>query len=487
MNSPTLKLSEILVKDRIRVDLGDVEELANSILEVGQLQPIVVERLPEGGEHKAALRCGGRRYAAFTLLSSNKVDLRGVDPETFSSIKVTWFEEMPEYKRIMIELEENFRRKTMTWQENALGIVRYHKAAVRGALRGGEKWSQAQTGALLSMSQANVSLAFTLSEYLLKRDEAIWECETANDAIKLITARGLDELQGEKLRRLQLKQAEIANKAPVLAPPTVAPVTGTTNSEVVAAKPIVSDKVLITNESIVAMYSIGNCLDILPRFKGIVNHIICDPPYGIEMENLTGDAVSRVADTHDVAANLQLLPQFIRAAYDVLPDDGFLCMWYDLDHHEKIHQWATSVGFRVQRWPLIWVKTTPCSNSQAQYNLTKVTEVCYYMRKSENAFLRRKGVPNYHQGPNPRNPNHPFTKPDDLWGRVIEDVSVEGQVILDPFAGEGSCLAACVKRGRVPYGIEIDEKHVASAVSYISEQLNQRSILDDILDAPGLS
>jgi len=140
MNSPTLKLSEILVKDRIRVDLGDVEELANSILEVGQLQPIVVERLPEGGEHKAALRCGGRRYQAFTLLSSNKVDLRGVDPETFSSIKVTWFEEMPEYKRIMIELEENFRRKTMTWQENALGIVRYHKAAVRGALRGGEKW-----------------------------------------------------------------------------------------------------------------------------------------------------------------------------------------------------------------------------------------------------------------------------------------------------------------------------------------------------------
>ncbi len=54
---------------------------------------------------------------------------------------------------------------------------------------------------------------------------------------------------------------------------------------------------------------------------------------------------------------------------------------------------------------------------------------------------------------------HPTEKPVKLLRMLIESSSLLDECVLDPFAGSGSTLAACILEGREGIGIEIDERH----------------------------
>lgn len=478
----TLPLNKLIVADRLREDLGDVEGLAKSIDENGLLQPVVVEQIGESFQ----LRAGGRRFAAFTLLATNKVEGQK-DPSLYQEIPISLLNEMPAHKRVMIEMEENIRRKDMTWQEKVEGIVKYHKACILAAFADGEKWNQTRTGDLLNLDQASVSVAITVYKEIKAGNEAVAKADSLTDALKIITTANLDAAQAERMRRIQLKRAEQVAAQPIATPesgPSLAAIRPSILVSASVQKPqTAADKVQVSLAEIAALYHEGNALELLPLLakNNPINHIICDPPYGIEMSNLGGDAIERISDTHKVTENIVLLEAFLEVAYKCIAEDGFLCMWYDLDHHEKIARWAESIGWKVCRWPLTWCKTSACANQAAQYNITKATEVCYIFRRSERSIVKKKQAVNYVLAGTAATATHPFCKPREVWDYLIETVSLEGQTIVDPFAGEGSSLAAIFQARRTPIGIEIDPKHIASGLSFIQGKLNKKDLLDDLL------
>ena len=58
---------------------------------------------------------------------------------------------------------------------------------------------------------------------------------------------------------------------------------------------------------------------------------------------------------------------------------------------------------------------------------------------------------------------HPAQKPVKLLKRLIEIFTDEGDVVIDPCAGSGSTLRACIELGRSCYGFEIDKKFYKEA------------------------
>lgn len=72
-----LPTSKIKVGDRHRRDMGDIRGLADSILKVGLLQPIVID-----GRNR--LICGGRRLAAVKLLEWESIPCRVLDLESIA-------------------------------------------------------------------------------------------------------------------------------------------------------------------------------------------------------------------------------------------------------------------------------------------------------------------------------------------------------------------------------------------------------------------
>ncbi len=72
----------------------------------------------------------------------------------------------------------------------------------------------------------------------------------------------------------------------------------------------------------------------------------------------------------------------------------------------------------------------------------------------DNAFQRGETL---------RHNNHPTVKPIALMEYLINMVTREGQIVLDPFAGSGSTLIAAKKLGRKYIGIELEPEYVKIA------------------------
>lgn len=92
-----LKINEIIIKDRVRKDLGDINQLAASIGEIGLLHPVVVYEKDD----KFYLLAGQRRIEAFKILTHDSI------PASIVSLQDI----------LKAELHENTVRKDFTFSE----------------------------------------------------------------------------------------------------------------------------------------------------------------------------------------------------------------------------------------------------------------------------------------------------------------------------------------------------------------------------------
>jgi ParB family transcriptional regulator, chromosome partitioning protein len=105
---------QVVINDRIRKEMGDLDALAASIREFGLIQPIVLTR-------ELHLVAGGRRLTAIRTRINPDFSLRhGIE-----FVYRDEFDAVDKPVRLQaVELEENLRRKDFTWQEQIEGKAR---------------------------------------------------------------------------------------------------------------------------------------------------------------------------------------------------------------------------------------------------------------------------------------------------------------------------------------------------------------------------
>jgi ParB family chromosome partitioning protein len=94
-----IPVKDIIVRKRIRRDLGDIEALAESLKRYGQISPIVVSK-------KNMLIAGGRRLEAAKHLG-------------WRTINAIVLENTNEISRLELEVEENIQRRDFNMEEVA--------------------------------------------------------------------------------------------------------------------------------------------------------------------------------------------------------------------------------------------------------------------------------------------------------------------------------------------------------------------------------
>ena len=100
-------ISEIVVKKRIRRDMGDLPALAESLKQYGQISPVVINT-------KNVLIAGGRRIEAAKLLGWQSVDAVVMDCAG-------------ELEQLELEVEENKYRKDFNIQEAEDAAKKIHR------------------------------------------------------------------------------------------------------------------------------------------------------------------------------------------------------------------------------------------------------------------------------------------------------------------------------------------------------------------------
>lgn len=450
-NPLTVNLNEIIIGDRLRKDYGDLTDL-DTIPEVGLIQPIVLNTDSVGAFHLVA---GGRRVAKLKELGVEFV-YHGVtcDPEKAGFV---FANELPEDMRREIELYENLNRKQITWQERVLSIADIHRIKRNRAALNAETWGTRETGAEIGQHFGTVAWMLQIAEELKNPNSPVWQCKHTTEAIRWLTE------QREDAAKRQL--AELTSK-------TVPQPSAEQSSVGIHQQPTDPETLVV---SLSQMLFRGKMEDLAQKFANTADHIVTDWPYGIDMATLSqsnGMDVSRVEAEHDVKRNINDFPKWLDAMYLMLKDKGFCVIFYDNVHWNLMATYAKASGFKVCNWPLVWIKTSPCLNQMAQYNFTKATEFAMVLRKG-NATLNKPQATNYWSGPRANSQSNPFAKPKRLWQWILQSFTLQGDCILDPFAGEGSSTLAAIDLGLRPLAFESNETHFNQLTTNVREVYEQ--------------
>lgn len=138
--------------------------------------------------------------------------------------------------------------------------------------------------------------------------------------------------------------------------------------------------------------------------------------------------------------------------YRVLKDDTHCYIMINARNLKDLQQEAENVGFKFQN--------------------------ILMLRKGKAKNINNMGCKNIIDIKNIKGGKlHPTEKPVELNKFFIENSSAEGDLILDPFMGAGSCACACKELNRNFIGIEIDEKYFNIAYDRIN---NTSNIFDDL-------
>jgi DNA modification methylase len=474
--------------NRGRDNYPGIPELAESIKTLGLLNPPVLQLLdPPVGTYTHRLIGGERRMLAMQSLGAAKIPCiirKDVDFEGH---------------RIELEIAENMEREDFTWQEVCKLIYKSHNIYKAESRARSETWGAKETGKLFKKSAAHVAHALLVAEALINDDKEIYACESITSAYNVLLRR--KEQEGDEiLARHQLQNTAGATSRPInisTPAPKQSGISIVTNDDDMDAVFGSGSSVSTTPDGAVSLAtptgnslffngltdfplsswcSRGDSMEVMATIDAeSIDHIITDPPYGIDIDNDHLVNMSEVANTHVKSENLTMFPGMWAQFARILKPRSYCIVWIDLEHWELHRQLAKQNGFKLQNHPFTWLKTHQCKNNSPGTNFTNNTEFAIVARKG-TATLETKGSLSgiAADGSIDRKMySNPFSKPYEVWSHLITAVSRVGDTIGDFYAGQMSCPRAAINLGRVPRAVEIDQNHYNKGINILSDLIKE--------------
>jgi DNA modification methylase len=226
--------------------------------------------------------------------------------------------------------------------------------------------------------------------------------------------------------------------------------------------------------------------------------VFSDPPYGCKIENnVSGLGKKKHSDfllgageesLEEFGTNL-LLPALRCMAANALPG-ALAFIFTDWRASPYLHTAASKVFFE-QKNLIVWSKTNAgmgsCYRSAHElihlYKISAGKHVNNFGLGGEGGRHRCNvwtypGANTFRKGRMEDLEAHSTVKPRKLVEDAIIDTTRRGEVVLDPFVGSGTTLAAAQVTGRRGFGIELDGKYVDVALRRLAEVVGKPPMLD---------
>ncbi len=419
-----LPVESILVTNRTREDLGDLEELRNNMRRDGFITPIAVQDLHNGSYQ---LLGGERRFRVISSEEGNtEISARIYDRE------------LSELEMTLIEESENLYRKDMTWIEKDKLTAKIHKLnqelhGVKASGPQSEGWGTKETAeAIGAKSRTEVSEALKRATMFDEHPELFEGCKTASDASKVISK------MSEAIVKQQLA-AEIESQ-------------GMT---------VTLQKL---NDSYIVRDFFTGVKD-LPN--GLFHTVEIDPPYSIDLMKIKQKEgpVSQYQETNYNEIDKEEYPKFLedtfKECYRVMAENSWLICWFGPDPwFNVVHKSLLKAGFNCRRIPGIWAKTGPGQTNNPQMYLANTYEMFFYAWKGRPVInmAGRSNVFHYAQVP-PQQKSHPTERPIQLMKELYETFSFPGSRLFIPFLGSGVGLLAATELGISALGFEKSKEY----------------------------
>lgn len=412
-----IKVSKIVVEDRAREELGNLQDLENNLTERGLIQPVAVKEL---GNDMYKLLAGERR---FTVIKSHNGEDSNISCRVFDH-------DLSDLEMKEIEMSENFYRKDMEWWEYDKLTAEIHKLkqAIHGVAApgpGNEGWTGQDTGDLLGITNASVTGALKRNEAREQFPDLFENCKSASDASKVLKKLGESIVKRDIAERIEQSKSN------------------TTLTEL-AKRYIVKD------------FFVG-VKEIPDNYFHLVE---IDPPYSIDLEDVKrkeSESQYTLEDYNEIRSDKyqEFLDDLLSSVYRVMAEHAWLVLWFAPEPwFESVYQSVRRAGFGTTRMCGIWTKPTGQS-LQPQVRLANSYEMFFYAWKGRPALNKAGRINRFDTPPVPtQSKTHPTERPVELMQELYETFAFAGSRVLIPFLGSGNGIIAAHNVGMDAMGYE---------------------------------
>lgn len=415
---------------REHADRKATEDLKGSIVELGQLQPIILNRNNEliagGTRVKACIELGREIWAIYT---------DEVDPILL----------------LKIQLHENIKRSNLTAVEEVLlkqEIYEKLLAATSG------RANQTDLAKELRQSVGLISEDLKHAQYISQLPEFFKDCITKTEI-------------RQKVKRMQRKAEEYVlqtaanSMSPDVKLDKLATITGVKHEDMTKERERFENKTsdaVVGNEqqveSKIAEYNqrlmFGSWQDELPKVKtGQIDLMLLDPPWGVELQEkveagmLKGDAYEDKEDEF-----LKTFPDLIELCYAKMRHDGHLYCFFAIRHYQFVWDIFRDAGFSGIDRPIVVYKEGRGSGRQGDHWPVSSYELMGLFKKGRRA-MNRGGISDLQVVPwiaPTAKRGHPSAKPAEIYSRILGWSARPGDTVCDPTYGSGAAFLACEQR-----------------------------------------
>lgn len=436
--STILPFSEITISDnrqRREFDPEALTDLANSISALGLLHPIVVRETPSG----PVLVAGERRLRALETiwLLGDGIRFNGAEIAPYH-VPTTTLGELDALSAEEAELDENLKRRDLTWQERADALARLHKLRTAQAEAVGK-----------TQSIRDTLLEVETTDYTGDRQSILLAEHLSNPLVAGA------KTEREAFKALQREEAKAKNLA---------------LAEVVGANYNSSVHKLVHTD---CLSWLGECPD------NSFDVILTDPPYGMNAQSF-GDGAGRLANSEhhyddSPEAWRELMSEFCPEAYRVAKAQAHAYIFCDLDHFAELRDIMRSAGWYVFRTPLIVHKLGSGRVPLPEHGPRRQYETILYAIKGNRPVtgIYSDVIPCRLE----ENLSHGANKPIELYVDLLKRSTRPGDTVLDAFAGSGTIFPAAHQCKLYATGLELNAEYYGISVNRLNSLDEQPEML----------
>lgn len=429
-----ISLNEIEVGERYRQDYGDLNELALSLKERGQLQNLVVKENPDSGL-PFKLLAGGRRFKTMT----EKL-------EWTDAFALIFPRDLSDLEMLEIEWEENCRRRELKWEEDVaikrkiceLRLAQFGERI--GDSKDSPGTSLRATAEELGVSAATMSQDVSLAKAAEACPELFKGCKTKKEAQKILAAA-----------TQQLARAELAKRAEASVP---------------------SESQL---RSVIERYII---CDFFEGVAGIpdkcIHFVEIDPPYAVALQD-----VKKLKDVRyslnaynevDINDYRVFIAKTLLQCHRVMTEHAYGILWFAPEPWAEImYQLICEAGFETTRLTGKWIKPGGQTNRPERY-LANASEDFYYFWKGSPTIVRQGRTNIFQYTPIAGTKKvHPTERPLEMMQEILSTFCFEGSRIMVPFLGSGKTILAAETLKMKAFGYELSSTYRDAFVVAASE------------------
>lgn len=186
------------------------------------------------------------------------------------------------------------------------------------------------------------------------------------------------------------------------------------------------------------------------------NLVVTDPPYNVNVEETAGKIKND--DMSDADFYQFLFNMFVNVEQS-MEDDASIYVFHADTEGLNFRRAFKDAGFYLSGC-CVWKKNALVLG-RSPYQWQHEPVLYGWKQKGKHQwFSDRKQTTIWEYDRPKSSKEHPTMKPVQLMAYPIQNSSMRGTLILDPFLGSGSTLIAADQTGRICYGIELDEKFV---------------------------